>query len=593
MADILSYRLKDILLPSKIAFDINPFDTYKQIKVKGNHRGVELRGTKKGSDMGSKQFLARRGQFILSKIDARNGAMGMIPEDLNNALVTGDFLLFDFNTKYILPEYFSYITKTAKFDAECKRASEGSTNRVRLKVDRFMNITVSVPALSRQAEIVATVEAIQQRVDEVNFLRLEQAKDLDNLLFSKYSDLISDVEWMPMKSIAPIVRRPVSIAYDAIYPEVGIRCFGKGTFLKPALRGSEIGSKKIFQIKKGDIVFSNVFAWEGGIAVANENDNNRYGSHRFISCVADSLKVETEFLCFHFLSPQGLADINACSPGGAGRNKTLGLTKLMKISVPIPKKELQTEFVQLIETVKKAKAEFINGSAELKEIIPGFLDRSFKENLAQTAIVAPESVSVSLETLSAEKYNVDQNDLQIAIMLALIESKLGISYGEVGLQKTVYNIETFYPALQKKYDFVNYHYGTYSTELRDKLKANALLIKKKVSGNEVYTISPEDKKLVLNAITGGQYPELVDSVNKVLDIYAMPFINKETEKIELLNTVAKLMTDLNTSDVDVIYEAMENWNIKQNHFQTKAEKFSRQDTRKTIELLESLELTPC
>ncbi len=184
-----------------------------------------------------------------------------------------------------------------------------------------------------------------------------------------------------MKEVAPIVRREVKLNEEELYPELGIRCFGKGTFHKPALTGLEVATKKIFQIKKGDLVFSNVFAWEGGIAVAKEEDNNRYGSHRFISCVADKEKALQEFLCFHFLSPKGLEDINACSPGGAGRNKTLGLNKLVKINVPVPDIALQKEFVELLNKVNAIKDQHSETEKELTQLLPALLDKAFKGEL--------------------------------------------------------------------------------------------------------------------------------------------------------------------------------------------------------------------
>ncbi len=139
MKNVSSYRLSELLISKQVMFSVKPFDTYKQIKLRIKHQGVELRGLKKGNEIGSKQYLAKTGQFIISKIDARNGAMGIIPESLDNAIVTGDFLLYDFNTNLIIPEYFSYISQTSSFDNSCKICSEGSTNRVRLKLDRFLN----------------------------------------------------------------------------------------------------------------------------------------------------------------------------------------------------------------------------------------------------------------------------------------------------------------------------------------------------------------------------------------------------------------------------------------------------------------------
>jgi hypothetical protein len=47
-----------------------------------------------------------------------------------------------------------------------------------------------------------------------------------------------------------------------------IRSFGKGTFHKPPLSGSDVGTKRLYRIEPGDLLFSNVFAWEGAIAIA-------------------------------------------------------------------------------------------------------------------------------------------------------------------------------------------------------------------------------------------------------------------------------------------------------------------------------------
>jgi hypothetical protein len=61
---------------------------------------------------------------------------------------------------------------------------------------------------------------------------------------------------------------------DREYPELGIRSFGKGTFHKP-LDYLSVGTKRLFRIEPGDLVFSNVFAWEGAIAVAQKDDEGR------------------------------------------------------------------------------------------------------------------------------------------------------------------------------------------------------------------------------------------------------------------------------------------------------------------------------
>jgi type I restriction enzyme S subunit len=180
-----------------------------------------------------------------------------------------------------------------------------------------------------------------------------------------------------MAEIAPLVRRAVEIDPSCEYHELGVRSFGRGTFHKPALAGTDVGSKKLFEIEPGDLVFNIVFAWEGAVAIAQREDADRVGSHRFLTCVANSEIATADFLRFYFLSPAGLAALGEASPGGAGRNRTLGLKKLEAIEVPVPPIETQRWFdrfqakARRIERIREASAH------DASALIPALLDEVF------------------------------------------------------------------------------------------------------------------------------------------------------------------------------------------------------------------------
>ena len=212
----------------------------------------------------------------------------------------------------------------------------------------------------------------------MRILRGEQERLVRNLMYSKYCELIENAEWRPMKEVAPIIRREIEINEQKSYAELGIRSFGKGTFHKPPLAGIEVGTKRLYAIKPKDLLFSNVFAWEGAIAVATANDDNRYGSHRFISCKTDENQAIPEFLWFHFLTEKGLEDINAASPGGAGRNKTLGLQKLEKIKVPIPPLSMQRDFIAIKTQLETLKIHQNTQLQAIEGLLPSMLDNVFK-----------------------------------------------------------------------------------------------------------------------------------------------------------------------------------------------------------------------
>jgi type I restriction enzyme S subunit len=162
---------------------------------------------------------------------------------------------------------------------------------------------------------------------------------------------------------------------------LGIRSFGKGTFHKPALSGFDLGTKRVFHIEPGDLLFSNVFAWEGAIAVAQPDDAGRIGSHRYMSCVPVQDRATSPFLCFYFLTDEGLDFIRAASPGGAGRNRTLGIEALSRIQVPVPPLKDQMWFNTLLSEVASLKRLHDETATELDALMSAILDRAFKGEL--------------------------------------------------------------------------------------------------------------------------------------------------------------------------------------------------------------------
>ena len=64
---------------------------YKEMTIRLWGKGILERGRISGAMVNGRRFIARKNQFIASRIDARNGAMGIVPTSLDGALVTNDF----------------------------------------------------------------------------------------------------------------------------------------------------------------------------------------------------------------------------------------------------------------------------------------------------------------------------------------------------------------------------------------------------------------------------------------------------------------------------------------------------------------------
>src|ERR1017187_8498966 len=116
--------LGEVLSRSAETINLLPDADYRQITVKLWGKGVILRGVLTGAQIAApRQMVARQNQFILSRIDARNGALGIVPAELDGAVVSNDFPLFNLVADRMLPAYLGRMRKAATFVEECRRAS--------------------------------------------------------------------------------------------------------------------------------------------------------------------------------------------------------------------------------------------------------------------------------------------------------------------------------------------------------------------------------------------------------------------------------------------------------------------------------------
>ncbi len=144
------------------------------------------------------------------------------------------------------------------------------------------------------------------------------------------------VDWRPAGEVLSLQRRSVDPKVDESYTEIGVRSFARGLFLKEPITGADIGAKRVFKVEPGDLVVSNIFAWEGAVAVADDRHAGTIGSHRFMTWTANmDDAVVVPFLAHYFASEPGLAALKAASPGSAGRNRTLSIKNFEQMSLPI------------------------------------------------------------------------------------------------------------------------------------------------------------------------------------------------------------------------------------------------------------------
>lgn len=176
------FKIGDFLKRSAKAVTVEDDQVYKQVTVKLFNKGVVPRGVNLGKDIGTKkQYLVSAGQFIISKIDARNGAFGIVPTELEGAIVTADFVSYDIIEDKIDPEFLVLLTGTQYFASICQNSSSGTTGRQRIKENEFLSIQIPLPDLTTQNAIVSAfkskIEAASVLNNEAEYLEIAYKED--------------------------------------------------------------------------------------------------------------------------------------------------------------------------------------------------------------------------------------------------------------------------------------------------------------------------------------------------------------------------------------------------------------------------------
>lgn len=175
---------------------------------------------------------------------------------------------------------------------------------------------------------------------------------------------------VPLTEVLQLQRRWIKLNPMDTYQEIGVRSFGNGIFHKAPVHGSTLGNKRVLRIEPGDLVFNNVFAWEGAVAVAGPTEAGMIGSHRFVTYTVNPAKATAEYLQLYFKAKQGREVLLKASPGSAGRNKTLGLDRFITNSIPLPPVSEQRRLVEHIDALaaKIEEARELRADAQVEAI---------------------------------------------------------------------------------------------------------------------------------------------------------------------------------------------------------------------------------
>lgn len=372
--------LGDLLRPANEPVAVRQDQSYPNFGIYSFGRGLFAKPPINGLQTSAATlYRVRAGNFIYSRLFAFEGSYGLVDDALDGCFISNEYPSFMIDRARLEPGFIkAYFQVPTVWQAIAMGSKGVGSRRIRVQPDKVLAHSIPLPPLAEQQDIVVHLNALTEKARQVETHLDAVERDAEHLLALRFRDAIADAPLRPMAEVAPYVRRSVEVDATKRYREVGARSFGKGLFIKPEFNGANATWQKPVWVRAGDLVLSNIKAWEGAIALAREEHDACIASHRYITCVPDAKRTTAGFLAYYLLSSDGLEKVGIASPGTADRNRTLNLGNLGKIDVPLPPRTAQVAFNRLQAEVVALKNKHTAIRQANDALLPATLERIFQ-----------------------------------------------------------------------------------------------------------------------------------------------------------------------------------------------------------------------
>lgn len=351
---------------------------YKRCRVQLHARGIVLRDLVDGVAIDTKkQWIARADDFLVAEIDAKVGGYGIVPPELDGAIVSSHYFLFEPDLSQVIPEWIGLYSKTPEFFDQV--AARGSTNYSAIRPKAVQAFQFPLPPLDEQKRIVAKVQEALGALDRAATLHTQTVADFDRLLIAlaHRDDLTDDQKrergWRKLR-LGDVMRLdldPVKVDPSEDYPNLGIYSFAKGLFEKPPISGLATSAAVLNRVKSGQFIFSRLFAFEGSYGYVSADFDGFYvsGEYPTFTCIPGECRAE--FVYAHFKPERVWQSLSAKSKGLGLRRQRVQPPAILAHEAWVPPMPEQDRIAEVLAAQRRfvASDTFQKDSESLKRAI--------------------------------------------------------------------------------------------------------------------------------------------------------------------------------------------------------------------------------
>lgn len=386
LGDVLDHRKEFII--------IDDLKTYRRPRVQLHAKGVVLRDSVPGALIKTKkQQIIFADELLVAEIDAKVGGFGIVPSDLDGAIVSSHYFLYRHKPERLYNQFLGWFIKTRLFRDQVE--AQGSTNYAAIRPSDVLKYEIPLPPLHEQRHIVHRIERLAAKISEALRLRRQSDEEISTLIGKHVAEKFTIQDRYSWKA-GTLGDYVVDDCYGTSEktnddprgtPVLRMGNIQNGRLTAHPLKYLRISEKerKKLILKPGDILVNRTNSAElvGKCAVFDLEGEYAFASY-IIRIRLDETRANPRLVAAYINSPIGRAymfDEKKQMTGQANVNATT----LKKLPLPLPSLDAQLQIVAELDALKERidEVQSLQGetAAELDAMMPAILDKAFRGEL--------------------------------------------------------------------------------------------------------------------------------------------------------------------------------------------------------------------